>query len=115
MQEKQIVAILPVHEAEWLQSKLAREGIDVASTSNNASCRSGCSPTKEVWARTEDVHAIEKIIVNERMQMLADMGANIGLMNQIFDPTAPLATCPACGSTFEPTHYNCSDCGLNFA
>lgn len=115
MHEKQMLAVLPVHEAEWLQVVLAKEGIDVAATSNNASCRSGCSPTKEVWARPEDVFAIEKIIVNERMQMLADMGANISLMNQIFDPTAALATCPACGFTFETTNSQCSDCGLNFA
>ena len=115
MQEKQIFAILPARDAEWLQSRLAKEGIEVASVYNQQNCGSGCSLSKEVWAHPQDVGSIQRIILADRIHALADLGADVGLINQVFDHTQPCATCPACGFSFETKHLQCPDCGLSFA
>lgn len=115
MEEKEIFAILPARDAEWLQSRLAREGIEVASIYNQQTCNSGCAPSKEVWAHPQDVGAIQKIIFGDRLRALEDLGADVSLINQVFDSTQSQATCPACGFVFETKNSECPDCGLRFA
>lgn len=114
MQDKQIFAILPTRDAEWLQARLAKEGIEVASVYNQQTCTSGCSPSKEVWVHPQDVDSIQRIIVGDRLKTLEDLGADVRLLNQVFDDTKTHATCPACGFSFETKNLSCPDCGLSF-
>lgn len=114
MQDKQILGIFPTREADWLQSMLAKEGVQVASVYNKKTCDSGCSSAKEVWVHPDDFAFIQKIILQERLKLLEGLGANISLINEVFDDSREYATCPACGFKFQTNRNQCPDCELSF-
>ena len=113
--EKQLVGLLPARDAELLKSRMEKHGIEIMAITNDASCKSGCTPSKEVWAHPADVQTIHTLILRERMEALADLGADVRLLSEVFDPLQPQATCPACGFKFETALGCCADCGLNFS
>ena len=113
--EKELVGLLPARDAEILKTNMEKHGIEIMAITNNASCKSGCTPSKEVWAHPTDVQTIHTLILRQRLEALADLGADVRLLNEVFDPSQPQATCPACGSKFETSLGSCSDCGLNFS
>ena len=115
MEDKQMFAILPARDAEWLQSRLAKEGIEITSVYNHQTCGSGCTPSKEVWVHPDDVGSIQRIMFSDRLKALEDLGADVKLINQIFDDSQTRAVCPACGFNFETKNLQCPDCGLCFA
>jgi hypothetical protein len=108
----------PQKDAEQLRSVLASLGIEVATIMNPASCTSGsCGVQLEMWAHPEDVASIERILKERWQHSLAGHGHEYdhALAEQIFDPTAEAATCPACATVFATTHAECPECGLYFA
>jgi hypothetical protein len=115
VEEKKMFAVLPARDAEWLQSRLLKEGIEVATIYNQRTCGSGCSPAKELWVHPHDVNQVQKIIISDRMKALEDLGADLTRINQVFDDSKSHATCPACGCSFDTKGLQCPDCGLSFA
>ncbi len=113
-QEKTMIGVIGVREAEILASKLAVEGIEIQSVYSHASCKSGCSPSKEIWAHAGDIPAIQQIMRDDHLKTLAEMGVDPNQVHQVFDPLKPTAICPACGVEFQTSATECPDCGLGF-
>ena len=113
-EEKTMIGVVGVRDAEILASRLASEGIEVHAVYSHASCKSGCSPTKEIWAHAGDIAAIQQIMRDEHFKTLAEMGVDAKQVHQVFDPLKPTAICPACGVEFETSKTECPDCGLGF-
>lgn len=113
-QDKVLLGVIGARDAEILESQLSAQGIAVATIYNHSSCTSGCSPSKEIWAHAEDVPAIQKHMIKERLAMLEDMGVSLEQINQVYDSNELQATCPACGEIFKTTHTECPECGLRF-
>jgi hypothetical protein len=112
--EKKMIGMIGARDAEILESRLAKHGIEVATIYNHSTCKTGCSPSKEIWAHAEDIPVIQQIIHDEHVKVLQDMGADMERINQVFDPENPTAVCPACGTEFSTHLGECSDCGLAF-
>lgn len=109
-----MLGVFPSREAEWLQSMLAKEGVEVASVYNQITCSSGCSPSKEIWVHPDDLAFIQKIILSQHLKVLEGLGANVSLINEVFDESRQEATCPACGFKFQTRYKQCPDCELSF-
>lgn len=109
---KTLLGQLAARDAEILQARLNKHGIDVVAIFSHSTCKTGCTPSKEIWAHPEDVAAIQTIMMNERLAALKDLGADLNLINEVFDPTKESAICPACGTNFETSRTDCPDCGL---
>ncbi len=111
---KVLLGKLGVPEAQHLKNSLAKHGFEIAVIHNHASCNKGCSPQVEVWANSEDVTDILQTVSAAQRAEWAGNGYDAELANQVFDPDASEATCPACGTKFSPTQASCPDCGLCF-
>ena len=81
---------------------------------NHSTCKTGCSPTKEIWAHPDDVIAIQQALHARHIRTLQDMGADLELINQVFDPGKSTAICPACGTEFSTKESQCPECELAF-
>ena len=110
--EKVLLAVLGVRDAEILESRLLALGISIATIFNHSTCKTGCSPSKEIWAHPLDVASIQKFITEEHLRVLKDLGADPELIQSVYDPDKTEATCPACGHTFPTKHSSCPECGL---
>ena len=109
---KTLLGQLAARDAEILQSRLSKHGIDVVAIFSHSTCKTGCTPSKEIWAHPEDVQAIQSIMMEERLAALKDLGADLSLLNEVFDPAKESATCPACGTGFHTSLTDCPECGL---
>jgi hypothetical protein len=114
-QNKQLLGVIPANEADILQSKLSRAGVEIVTIFNHSSCKTGCSPSKEIWAHPLDVKFIQEHIQELHFKSLVEMGADIGQINQVFDTSKETALCPACGFEFSTTLTVCPECELVFA
>lgn len=112
--EKVMLGVLAVREAEILEAKLSAQGITVATIYNHSTCTTGCSPSKEIWAHAEDVPLIQSHIMQDRLAVLEEMGVNLEQISKVYNPSEPEATCPACGMSFSTTNEACPECGLRF-
>jgi hypothetical protein len=113
--QKIMLGQLGASDAERLKTRLAREGIEIATVHNGATCNSGCSVSLEVWAHPDDLPEIDRLMRSDRAKMLGDLGADAALVDSVFDSSAEHATCPACGTQFETRHGECPECGLCFS
>lgn len=109
-----MLGILAVRDAERLRSRMEREGVTVVLAYNHSTCKTGCSPSQEIWAHPDDVETIGAVMQKERMAVLQDLGADPELLEQVFDTSKATATCPACGTEFATTAAECPECGLGF-
>jgi hypothetical protein len=112
--DKVLLAVLGVRDAEMLASRLGAQGINIATIYNHSTCTTGCSPSKEIWAHVDDVPVIKRCIQEERLAMLNEMGVNLEQIEKVYDPSQGEATCPACGTCFLTAHEACPECGLQF-
>ena len=112
--DKVCMGTLAAADAERLRTRLAREGIEIRTIHNGASCKSGCSIQLEVWAHPDDLAEIGQLIAQDRQQALSAMGVDPAQLEAVFDPSQPTAQCPACGTAFATTAQACPDCGLEF-
>ena len=112
--DKVLLGLMGAREAEALESRLAGQGLHIATIYNHSTCKSGCSPSKEIWARGEDVPLIQQLLHDDRLAMLKDLGVNPDQLNQVYDPDQEHAKCPACGFDFSTKHKECPECGLTF-
>jgi hypothetical protein len=112
--DKVCMGTLAAGDAERLRTRLAREGIEIRTIHNGASCNSGCSIQLEIWAHPDDLTEIGQLIELDRRRALADLGADLARTDAVFDTSQPTAECPACGTAFSTTAQACPDCGLEF-
>jgi hypothetical protein len=112
--DKTLLGVIPAMDADILTSQLSRAGVDVLTVFNHSTCKSGCSPSKEIWVHPEDLLFIQRFMSDRHMQALKDLGADLEQISQVFDPSKPTAICPACGTTFTTDLTNCPDCDLVF-
>jgi hypothetical protein len=113
--DKVMIGIIAAMDAERLESRLARAGIEIATMYNHSSCKTGCSPSKEIWAHVDDVPAIQQLIHDEHLAALQDLGVTPEQINRIYDTSKSDATCPACQTIFSTKLSECPECGLVFA
>ncbi len=113
--EKTLFGIIPAGEADIVAKHLAQEGIDVVAITNHSTCKTGCSPSKEIWVHPDDVATIQRVLHSRHMRTLEGMGADLELINQVFDPGQATAICPACGTEFSTKESQCPECELAFS
>ena len=111
---KVLLGTLGVTEAQQLKNSLAKHGFEIAVVHNHASCKTGCSPQVEVWANSEDASDILQTISAKQRSEWASNGYDVALADNVYNPEAAEATCPACGTTFATTLTTCPECGLCF-
>ncbi len=114
-QDKKLLGTMPANEADILRSKLARVGVDIVTIFNHSSCKTGCSPSKEIWANPMDLQFIQEHLQELHIKSLVEMGADLNLVNQVFDTSKATALCPACGTEFSTSVTVCPECELVFA
>jgi hypothetical protein len=112
---KIMVGTLGLRDAEHLRARMSREGIEILTVHNRATCTSGCSTTVEVWVHPADLSDIQRLMAEARQKELEGLGADPQLIDQVYDPDQATAVCPACGTEFETSSDACPDCGLGFA
>lgn len=111
---KVLLGKLEVKAAEGLRAKLNKLGIHVLLIHNEVTCGRGCAVQVEVWAHPNDLAVIKNTLDTERLKMFEDMGYDPKLAEAVFNPDAPTAICPACGTSFETSRTECPECGLCF-
>lgn len=113
---KQLIGKASVQAATALKGRLASDGIEVVLVHNAATCGRGCGGNEvEIWAHPADVPDIAGLLDGARRAELSSMGYDPQLADQIFDPSAESAVCPACGTQFKTSSIDCPECGLCLA
>ena len=104
-------------EVKQIEQLLTQENIVSLITDDGQSCGEGCCTGSFLLSvhRGDAMDAL-KIIEQEydRTTGLSDHDHNQSIAEAVFDPTAQVATCPACGTTFSPDNPECPECGLCF-
>ena len=104
-----------IHEAERTKNRLGALGIVVELAVSPGDCSGGtCGIRAEIWARPDDLPAIQKHFAEERQRQCAGLDFDPEVVSQVFDTGAAEATCPACGERFATTNQECPECGLVF-
>jgi len=112
--QKIMLAKIGTSEGQHLKNSLAKHGFEIALVHNHESCKTGCSPQVEVWVHPEDAQDILQTLTQAQRDEWADNGYDAKLAENVFDPEAESATCPACGTQFSTKQSACPDCGLCF-
>jgi hypothetical protein len=111
---KVLLGKLGTAEGQHLKNSLSKHGFEIALVHNHESCKTGCSPQVEVWVHPEDANEILQTMTESQRAEWESNGYDVSLANQVYNPEAESATCPACGTAFSPTLNTCPDCGLCF-
>lgn len=114
-EERILLGVADVSEANRIKTELARHEVDIKLAHNPQTCSTGCTPTVEVWAREQDLPKIEVFFREQREKLFAGLKFDPELVNQTFDVEKEEATCPACSTTFSTKLRECPDCGLVFS
>ena len=105
----------PLSEVRELEELLAKECIAVLITGDENACGKGCCPTAfYLNVRREDALDAIKIIEEQFERTTGIRGHDRSTAEAVFNPSAMLVQCPACGSTFNPSTTECPECGLCF-
>ncbi|MCO4754135.1 MAG: hypothetical protein KC478_06620 [Bacteriovoracaceae bacterium] len=107
------IAILPLNEAKEIQSQLATQGVEIRLDHNETTCRRGCTVTVEMWAKQDDIPAVQKTFSENFAQSLEGHDVDWSRLSEVFDPSKDSAVCPACGENFSTSSSECPGCGLN--
>lgn len=114
--DKMLIGKASTQAAASMKTRLASHGIEVALVHNAATCGKGCGGNEvEIWAHPTDAPDIAKLLDGAWRAELASMGYDPQLADQIFDPSAEHAVCPACATQFSTAATECPECGLCFA
>ena len=116
MENKILIGIIELNEAKKIALELTEHGIKIDFDNNSQTCRRGCQPTVELWANSEDMPKIEKLLSEKRMQILKNEGNEINsdILGSVYDQNSDIAVCPACGTSFSTKEKECPECGLVF-
>ena len=112
--EKAMLGIMELNDAKRLKAKLAEMGVEIELGHNKETCTKGCKVTVEVWSDPKHLPKIQEVLNEERSKLMDDLDVDPELHNQVFDPNAETAICPACGTKFSTESAECPECGLVF-
>jgi hypothetical protein len=106
----------PLSEMRHLEALLDREHIATLLLGDDKSCGQSCCPTVyTLLVRREDAQEAFDIMAEEHKKATGLDYHDNSAADNIFNPEAGVACCPACGHTFSTTAgTTCPDCGLNF-
>ncbi len=113
---KVLIGVIEINEAKRLKEKLLKKNLSVELIHNDETCKKSYVSKVEVWAQEEDLEKVQRVIHDENMELIISEGTNIDhdQLNQVFDPDAETAICPACGTSFSTKLKECPECGLVF-
>lgn len=100
-------------DLKYLKELLEDEQIGAMIMKDGAGCGGGCcGPKFLLQVRREDEEDAARLLAEEhrRATVLAEHEA--AHAEEVFDPQAEKAVCPACGFAFATTSTTCPDCGL---
>ena len=106
--------VMGIDEAKAFQKKMQSRGVEIALNHSDQTCTRGCRVTLEVCGRRDDIPAIKEELDKDYATLLEGHDYDTRLLNEVFDPSADSAVCPACGCKFATTSSECPDCGLMF-
>lgn len=105
----------PLADLRQLQELLEADGIASRLIGEDRSCSGGCcGPTVLLQVRPEEAADALQVLAAEHQRTTALDQHRNDYGDAIFNPSAPEATCPACGASFSTASLECPDCGLSF-
>jgi rubrerythrin len=114
MSEELFLGVMELQEAKNHQQKLRTLGVELTFKVHRETCTSGCKVTVEVWGRQDEEESIKSYFQKDYLRHVKGHEPNALHLNAVFDPTAELVICQACGTSFAPTSSECPDCGLHY-
>jgi rRNA maturation endonuclease Nob1 len=105
---------IALSEAKILQSALSQQGVELVLDHNDHTCKRGCTVTVEILVEEVSIPLVQETLKRQFTQLSQGVDVNWELLNQVYDPAAPEAVCPACGSRFSTGLQECPECGLCF-
>jgi hypothetical protein len=112
--EKVLVGHMSQRDGDLLRRQLDEVGIASELVIDHKNCSTGCTPQWQLWVHAQDLEQTREFFQTRRQNLLESLGADPRLLEMVFDPSKPMATCPACGFEFATSHGACPECGLNF-
>lgn len=110
--EEIFLGVMDLQEAKNHQYKLKGEGVEIILKTNEETCTTGCKVTVEVWGKEVDKDKLVNHFQSDYLKHVMGHVPNFEHMSAVFDPTAEVVTCQACGANFAPSSQECPDCGL---
>lgn len=105
----------PLSDMRHLADLLAQENIATLLLGDDKSCGQSCCPTVyTLMVRREDGQEAFNLMEEEHKKTTGLAYHDHSTADNVFNPEAGVACCPACGHTFSTTGTTCPDCGLNF-
>lgn len=105
---------IALDEAKILQIALSQQGVELVLDHNQQTCKRGCSVTVEMLVEEEHIPVVKEALKRQFTQLSQGLEVNWELLEQVYDPAAAEAVCPACGSRFSTGLRECPECGLCF-
>jgi hypothetical protein len=105
----------PLREIKYLLGVLEEGYIPGIISGDDSGCGKGCcGPEMYLQIRKDDVGPALEILAKDFVKSTALDTHDLCNAAAVFDPTAAVALCPACGSKFSPSIGACPECGLSF-
>jgi hypothetical protein len=105
----------PIREMKYLLKVLGQGYIPGIISSDDSGCGKGCcGPEMYLQIRKEDVGPALELLAKDFVKSTALDTHDLCNAAAVFDPTAAVTLCPACGCKFSPSIGACPDCGLSF-
>ncbi|MGW8161908.1 MAG: zinc ribbon-containing (seleno)protein DG [Desulfobulbales bacterium] len=106
----------PLSDLRYLAGLLREEHIATLLAGDDNSCGQGCCPTVyNLLVKGEDGLAALHILEEEYSRTTGLEEHDSRFADEVFNPEAAEACCPACGCSFPTSDNSCPDCGLSFA
>lgn len=99
-------------EMKHLAALLAAERIGTLVAGDDSSCGKGCCSVFFLQTRREEAQDALEILAHDFRKKTGLDHHDTSHADAVFDPSAELAVCPACGHGFSPADTTCPDCGL---
>ena len=106
----------PLADMKRIEALLNSERIATLLVGDESSCGKGCGCASSfvLQVRREDAQDALMVLADEFRRSTALDQHDITHADNVFDPMAAEAVCPACGHCFPPSAGACPDCGLQF-
>lgn len=108
------IGVFNLNDAKRMSASLHKQGVQTYLKHDEQTCTRGCQVTVELWCRREDIELVSHMIQQENLKMLEGHEVQWDALEETFDTSKAMATCPACSEKFSTTLSECPSCGLNF-
>lgn len=111
--EEIFIGVMDHQEAKNHQIRLKAQGVVITLKNNDETCGTGnCKVRVEVWAQESDKEMLMKYLRSDFEKHVKGHVPNYDHLSAVYDPSAEVVTCQACGASFNPKSNECPDCGL---